>query len=284
MTNNRSAKIISSLVVTAMALTPTLASAAGFRDNNLNEHRDEARHQDDAGDRSVRAQSFGNGNNNGYRYDTRQPVSNNDFRRDNDRRDNNHRDFDRRAYRNGNNWSNNGFGNSWNNNYSGSQWRQPAWNNSRYGYNRNNSWFSSGWNNNYNSRWNNSFSYGSGYGYNGYDYGYRRNSKTDTVILGVGLGILGLAVASAASGKSRDTRDWTDDRREYVTNGREAPRGFPEPAYDSSLPTAYDSTCLQTREYQTTITVGGQREKAYGTACLQPDGSWRQGPPQLEPR
>ena len=29
------------------------------------------------------------------------------------------------------------------------------------------------------------------------------------------------------------------------------------------------------REYQTTINVGGKSEQAYGTACRQPDGSWR---------
>ncbi|HCM83469.1 MAG TPA: hypothetical protein PKW15_05555 [Alphaproteobacteria bacterium] len=28
------------------------------------------------------------------------------------------------------------------------------------------------------------------------------------------------------------------------------------------------------REYQTRTTIGGQRERSYGTACLQPDGSW----------
>lgn len=28
------------------------------------------------------------------------------------------------------------------------------------------------------------------------------------------------------------------------------------------------------REYQQTVTVGGQTESAYGTACQQPDGSW----------
>lgn len=33
-----------------------------------------------------------------------------------------------------------------------------------------------------------------------------------------------------------------------------------------------------TREYTTTITVGGQQVPAYGTACRQPDGSWRLGP------
>jgi surface antigen len=29
------------------------------------------------------------------------------------------------------------------------------------------------------------------------------------------------------------------------------------------------------REYNTTITVGSKREKGYGQACRQPDGSWK---------
>jgi surface antigen len=29
------------------------------------------------------------------------------------------------------------------------------------------------------------------------------------------------------------------------------------------------------REYQTTVTVGGREQLAYGTACQQPDGSWK---------
>lgn len=29
------------------------------------------------------------------------------------------------------------------------------------------------------------------------------------------------------------------------------------------------------REYQTTVTVGGKTEDAFGTACQQPDGSWK---------
>lgn len=29
------------------------------------------------------------------------------------------------------------------------------------------------------------------------------------------------------------------------------------------------------REYTTDVTVGGRHESAYGTACRQPDGSWR---------
>jgi surface antigen len=29
------------------------------------------------------------------------------------------------------------------------------------------------------------------------------------------------------------------------------------------------------REYQQTITVGGEKQQGYGTACRQPDGSWK---------
>jgi len=29
------------------------------------------------------------------------------------------------------------------------------------------------------------------------------------------------------------------------------------------------------REFETTITVGGQQQSAYGTACREPDGAWR---------
>ncbi len=29
------------------------------------------------------------------------------------------------------------------------------------------------------------------------------------------------------------------------------------------------------REVQTTVTIGGKPQQAYGTACRQPDGSWR---------
>jgi surface antigen len=36
-----------------------------------------------------------------------------------------------------------------------------------------------------------------------------------------------------------------------------------------------DSAGNQCREYQTTVTVGGKQEQAYGTACRQQDGSWK---------
>jgi surface antigen len=35
------------------------------------------------------------------------------------------------------------------------------------------------------------------------------------------------------------------------------------------------SDCTPTREYQTEIVIDGQVVPAWGTACLQADGSWR---------
>jgi hypothetical protein len=59
---------------------------------------------------------------------------------------------------------------------------------------------------------------------------------------------------------------------------RYAPQPAPPPAPAQAAPTAYrpaDASCLQVREYQTEIVVGGKSVPAYGSACLQPDGSWK---------
>ena len=42
----------------------------------------------------------------------------------------------------------------------------------------------------------------------------------------------------------------------------------PQPAYSNKA----EEYC---REYQQTVTVGGKTETAYGTACRQPDGTWK---------
>ncbi len=46
---------------------------------------------------------------------------------------------------------------------------------------------------------------------------------------------------------------------------------------------AQRSSCLQTREYQTRIVIGSRNVDAYGTACLQTDGSWSFGPAKPAP-
>ena len=37
----------------------------------------------------------------------------------------------------------------------------------------------------------------------------------------------------------------------------------------------YEANGVPCREYQQTVTVGGKTESAYGTACRQPDGTWK---------
>ena len=36
------------------------------------------------------------------------------------------------------------------------------------------------------------------------------------------------------------------------------------------------------REYQRTVTIGGKAQQTYGTACMQPDGSWRVATPESD--
>jgi len=58
---------------------------------------------------------------------------------------------------------------------------------------------------------------------------------------------------------------------------------YREPITSSSAQAATDPTCLQTREYTTTIIIEGKEVQAYGTKCLRPDGSWSYGPAQPVP-
>jgi len=54
----------------------------------------------------------------------------------------------------------------------------------------------------------------------------------------------------------------------WQDSGRGQYEVIPSPAYQ-------DRQGRYCREYQTTATIGGQPQQAYGTACRQPDGSWQ---------
>lgn len=62
-------------------------------------------------------------------------------------------------------------------------------------------------------------------------------------------------------------------------------RSVPAPARAAGYanPDFAGANCLQTREYQTVVVIGGLEREAYGTACLQQDGSWLRGPAQIPP-
>ena len=61
-----------------------------------------------------------------------------------------------------------------------------------------------------------------------------------------------------------------------------APASVPPQSLARHGTTYAGNTCLQEREYRSKIMVGGKQVEGYGTACLQPDGSWRYGPAQPE--
>jgi hypothetical protein len=148
---------------------------------------------------------------------------------------------------------------------------------------------------------NNRYGYNNGY----YDrYGnyrqYRRGDDNGTA-LGIGLGVVGLALvlgamSSGTKNKSRDDRQERRDDR-YDRDGwyrgaanrhddgswRNPDDDFAFRSYQRNSTQFSSNECLETREYQTRITVGGRNREAYGTSCLMRSGQWVQGPPQLVP-
>ena len=97
-----------------------------------------------------------------------------------------------------------------------------------------------------------------------------------------GLGLLG-AILGAGAGESMDRADavylgqTTQQGLEYAPSG--AQLGWQNPNsgnYGTITPQAsYQSPNGVCREFNQTVIVGGQQQNAYGTACRQPDGSWK---------
>ena len=107
----------------------------------------------------------------------------------------------------------------------------------------------------------------------------------------------GLGLSSLAQHHFRAHRHWHGRRLPpgvhrprptvvYVLPGVRyaAPAAVPARIAVARRPAAPPPDCLAIREYQTRIVVGGREVEAYGDACLQPDGSWRTGPPKVMPR
>ncbi|MEO0411565.1 MAG: hypothetical protein AAF221_06985 [Pseudomonadota bacterium] len=104
---------------------------------------------------------------------------------------------------------------------------------------------------------------------------------TGAAIVGAGIGVLGLAILN----QNRVNRaPNTVVVQQPVIVPQAGVTGYPQTVgiapFNAGQPSGQ---CLQVREYQTTIIVGGAPRDAYGNACLQPDGTWRQGPAVLLP-
>jgi surface antigen len=100
------------------------------------------------------------------------------------------------------------------------------------------------------------------------------------IVAGVLLGgLLGGAVGNALDQRDREyMRQSNYQSMETYRDGETSTWRNPNTGhYGSVTPTrTYQASSGQyCREFQQTVTVGGSTEDAYGTACRQPDGSWR---------
>ena len=101
--------------------------------------------------------------------------------------------------------------------------------------------------------------------------------------IAIGAGVLLGALAGSEVGRSLDRADQLYMQRAQ-TQALSAPVGEtiywnnPESPNSGSYKTVRDgvkSSGEYCREFQQTITVDGREQSAYGTACQQPDGSWK---------
>lgn len=99
-------------------------------------------------------------------------------------------------------------------------------------------------------------------------------------LLAVGVGTLAGAFLGGAVGKSMDDTDQLKMQRALESN----PVGKPAYWQNANSGTSYTVTPVKNvnvngnkycREYNTTAVIGGKQQQIYGTACRQPDGSWK---------
>jgi hypothetical protein len=100
---------------------------------------------------------------------------------------------------------------------------------------------------------------------------HNNNNSNDKLWIGLlGGGILGYALNNVVQNNTQDEVYYSQ------------PVATPPQTVSQYEAPYVDNTCLQEREYRSKIMVGGKQVDGYGTACLQPDGSWRYGPAQSE--
>src|SRR5262245_31630142 len=95
--------------------------------------------------------------------------------------------------------------------------------------------------------------------------------------------VIGGALLGGLAGNMLDQRDKrlqaeaAQKAFESTPSGTTVPWNNPDSGHSGSVtPTrTYQSNGRYCREYQTTVTIDGKQEKGYGTACRQPDGSWK---------
>ena len=95
--------------------------------------------------------------------------------------------------------------------------------------------------------------------------------------------VIGGALLGAFAGNMLDQRDKrlaaeTQQRAlETAPTGKPVAWTNPDTGHSGTVTPmrTYQSGGTYCREFQNNVTIGGKDEKAYGTACRQPDGSWK---------
>jgi surface antigen len=99
----------------------------------------------------------------------------------------------------------------------------------------------------------------------------------------IAAGVIGGALLGGLAGSLLDDRDKrmaaqsTHRALENTPSGTPVAWNNPDTGHSGTVtPTrTYQSGGTYCREYQQTVTIGGKQEQSYGTACRQPDGSWK---------
>ena len=110
-----------------------------------------------------------------------------------------------------------------------------------------------------------------GYGGRSYYYYDDDDDNDDNLLFGL---LFGGLVGYAISNAQQDNTYGYDSYPQTYT-----PQQAETVIYEAE--TRSEASCLQEREYQSKVIVGGRSVDAYGTACLEPDGSWSRGPAKL---
>lgn len=102
-------------------------------------------------------------------------------------------------------------------------------------------------------------------------------------LIATGVGVLAGSLLGSEIGRSLDKADMTyaqqaNQRAYNAPIGETITWNNPESGNHGTVTPVRDGYATSgsyCREYQQTVYVGGQQESAYGTACRQPDGSWK---------
>jgi surface antigen len=100
---------------------------------------------------------------------------------------------------------------------------------------------------------------------------------------GIAAGVIGGALLGGLVGNLLDSRDKkmaADSAHralESTPSGHTVAWNNPDSGHSGTVTPVrtYQSGGIYCREYQQTVTIGGKQEQSYGTACRQPDGSWK---------